>query len=786
MGAVNEPIDPLLLVAGAAVLGALSVVHPLPVATVVAAVTLTLVLTARRPRAAVLLAVVVAALVGRVAAGRAVARDEVAAVVALAVVPSADRCALEGEVVGMPLMRGVLRADVLLASVDCGAGPRAVSGLRARLFDVPLDLARGDRVEVIAQLAPSRRNRDPDLGDPRAALARRGHVLSGTALFVRTMSRTAGVFGTLDHVRAWLRGRLEQTLGPELSPIGRALVLGEEDLAPADDDAFRRSGLTHLLAVSGSHVALAVGGLVLALRSLFARVSVVARRFGAERAACALGIPLALAYEQIAGDSGSARRATAMAVVLLAVRVVRRRPDVVRALALSMLAVQLVDPLCPYDLSFALSLCATAGLLALGGPLTAWLTRAVPSLIAAALATSLSASIACTPLVTSFAGSVPVLAVVANLVAVPIGELFALPLANLVAVLGPVPLVPRLAAGALVALRGVARIAGAPSVPVLDLPPPTGMQLAVLASLAVACLLATRGRALLVMVGVSVLLLLEIRVRARGAPSSVLAVSVLDVGQGDAVLVDLPGGGAMLFDAGGEVGSAFDPGRNIVGPVLAARRRKSLDVVVLSHPHPDHFLGLTAALARARPSVFWDTGQGELEGAGPAYASLLSSLRDRGVRVLRPDRLCGVHTISGARVEVLHPCPGPTPYINANDNSFVVRLGFGTRHALLVGDAEHEAESALLARGVDLRSDFLKVGHHGSRTSTSAEFLAAVSPTFAAISCGVRNRFGHPHAASLATLAAARVQVFRTDHAGSVRFVTDGTDAHVSTAAEQW
>jgi len=780
---VVQPLDPFLVVAAAGLLGALGVVHALPVALVLVVFVLVARFGSFRLSWVVAPFVVVALVVGFARARRAVVRDEAAAAKALALVPHADRCWLSGEVVGMPLQRGVLRADVWVERIDCGGGVRE-AGLRTRLFDVPASVARGDRVEIVAQLAPSRRNRDPDLGDPRAAFARRGHALSGTALAVEIVAHGRGPPALLDRLRARLRARLERTLGPELAPLGRALVLGEEDLAPADDDAFRRSGLTHLLAVSGSHVALAVGGLVLVLTWSFARLPWLSRRIESARLAALVGVPCALAYEQIAGDSGSARRATAMAVVLLLVRVARRRPDALRALAWSILAMLAVDPLCPFDLSFALSLCATVGLLVLAEPIRAFLARGVPRWLATALATSVSASVACTPLVTSFAGSVPVLAVLANLVAVPVGELLALPLANLAAIAGGVPLVGRLAAGSLIALRGVARVAGAPSMPVLDLPPPTALELAVAFAALVAFAGLPRLRRVTVAVAVAALLLLEVRVRAVARPTAVLAVSVLDVGQGDSVLVDLPLGGAMLFDAGGEVGSAFDPGRNIVGPVLAARRRSALDVVVLSHPHPDHFLGLPAALSRVRPREFWDTGQGEAEGAGPAYAALLAGLRARKTPIRRPRELCGAHEISGALVEVLHPCPSPTPYVNANDNSFVVRIGFGGRHVLLVGDAEHEAEQALVARGVDLRAEFLKVGHHGSRTSSSPAFLAAVSPTWAAVSCGVRNRFGHPHPHALEHLLAARVRVHRTDREGTIRFVTDGVSSSLHTAVD--
>jgi competence protein ComEC len=205
---------------------------------------------------------------------------------------------------------------------------------------------------------------------------------------------------------------------------------------------------------------------------------------------------------------------------------------------------------------------------------------------------------------------------------------------------------------------------------------------------------------------------------------------------------------------------------------------------VLSHPHPDHFGGLRRGLDGLAVGALWDTGQGELEGAGPDYAALLAGFRARAVPVLRPSDLCGSHTIGGARVEVLAPCPELAVDRGPNDNSFVIRVSLGARSVLLVGDAEHAVESELVAQKREsLRADVLKVGHHGSRTSTTAEFLAAVAPEVALISCGVRNRFGHPAKQTLTTLAASPVRTFRTDQDGSVTVTTDGRFLHVEAAA---
>jgi competence protein ComEC len=182
--------------------------------------------------------------------------------------------------------------------------------------------------------------------------------------------------------------------------------------------------------------------------------------------------------------------------------------------------------------------------------------------------------------------------------------------------------------------------------------------------------------------------------------------------------------------------------------------------------------------------ALWDTGQGEAEGVGGPYAALLAAARERGVPVLRPASLCGWRELGGARVDVLAPCPGPTSDRGPNDNSFVLRITYGARAMLFVGDAEREEERDLVALGAPaLRADVLKVGHHGSRTSSSDELLAAVRPAEAVVSVGARNRFGHPAAETLSALARAGARVWRTDRDGAVVATTDGERLTVTALA---
>jgi competence protein ComEC len=267
-------------------------------------------------------------------------------------------------------------------------------------------------------------------------------------------------------------------------------------------------------------------------------------------------------------------------------------------------------------------------------------------------------------------------------------------------------------------------------------------------------------------------------------PRANLVVSMLDVGQGDATLLEFPSGEAMLVDGGGFMGSGVDTGQRVLLPVLRDRRRTRLAVVALSHPHPDHFTGLLTLAKSVVIGEFWDTGQGEALGAGPVYRELLQTLRQNGTKIRRPRELCGAPRRFGeVAVHVLAPCPAFVRDRSANDNSFVLRVNFEDRSFLLTGDAEGAQERSL--RDQALFADVLKVGHHGSRTSTSPDFVDRVRPTFATISSGLRNGFGHPHPETLRTLSEAGVRLLRLDRMGGVRFTTDGRtlDVHAFSPA---
>jgi competence protein ComEC len=701
-------------------------------------------------------------------------------------------CDLVGEVVGSPTVREGRTSAVIAVSYGSCADRPWSGGDRVLVNQLPRDVVRGDTLRVRADAALVQRFANAGAGEKLAYVARTGVAVSARARSVERIGAGSSAGSFIDRARAHVRDRIDATYHPDAAALGRALVLGETDLDREVDEAFRATGLSHLLAVSGTHLVIAVLGLCRVLRALLLRFDRLAQRVEVGRIAAAAAAPLAWAYADFAGGSGSVIRAASMVTAASLAHALARRPSPSRCFGASLLAGAALDPLAMLDISFTLSTAATLGLMTLSRPLGRVLGAETPegcglirrawAWIASAIATTLGATCACAPVVACLSPSLPVAGVLANVVAAPVGEAFALPFSLLHAVVAAAPPVEQGAAfvtsGALRGVLAVARIAHGASL-TLPATSPTRDQLALVAAGAfvLAAAPAVRTRLLTGAACAVILAALEVAAVRAGRPTGVLRVSVLDVGQGDSILVDLPDGSLMMIDGGGIPASTFDMGARVLWPVLRARRRARVDVLVVSHPHPDHFGGLGAVVEKADIGVVWDTGEAERGGhASPGMRSVLDGARARGAAVLGPSALCGApRDFGGAVVEVLAPCPEADEDLSTNDASFVIRIRYGRRAVLLTGDVEHEGEKRLLERErTRLEADVLKVAHHGSRTSSGEAFVAAVRPRHAVVSSGVRNRFGHPSPTTLATLDRHGATVRRTDLGGEWRYTTDG------------
>jgi competence protein ComEC len=626
---------------------------------------------------------------------------------------------------------------------------------------------------------------------PITVAVRRGSVRAGgEALVLGSASETRGrIFvrsasvrpgrdrDALVSFRAHLGRGLDRAFGSNAA-LARALLIADtRSLDPAVRDRYAAAGLVHMLSISGLHVAIIALAVELLCRA--ARLP--------PRAASLTTMALVALYVAVIGAPAPAVRSAVMLGVTALSRLVQRNTSPWASLAIGGGA-PLVSPRTVHDLGWQLSVLGMAGLVASGALARRWIGKERGSWrgqIAAALLASIVASLVTGPLVAWHFGPLSLVAPLANLVAAPLVAVLQ-PTLFLALAFTALPSVERFVADAaspmLWALDVVATSAARVPYASVDVSPSlvaAAMALACAIALIVACVARHAGRSLVVGVGsLAAMAWLPLApVRMRG-----VELHMIDVGQGDAVALRTPRGRWILVDAG-RAWRGGDAGRATVIPYVR-RHGGPVAAFVLSHPHADHAGGAATLLRSLRPDVFWD---GAYVGTSETYRDALVAAAASGIAWERV-RPGSRRVIDDIELEFLAPDSAWSRALaDPNEASVVVRARYGAVRFLLVGDAEREEEGWLLTRdSLALRAEVLKVGHHGSATSTTARFLRAVQPAIALVSVGAGNTYGHPSTQVLASLAAQGATVLRTDRLGSIVVRTDGRTLEIQARGERW
>ena len=572
--------------------------------------------------------------------------------------------------------------------------------------------------------------------------------------------------------RARLRGRIEsrmQDLLPETWPLASALILArKEALDPAVREAFAVAGIAHLLAISGFHV-----GVVALL------VSVVIRGIGAgPRRARAYAASVTWLYIGLIGFPDAATRAALILTFVAAARLRARPAGVLGAIASAGIILFLLDPSVLSRPGFQLSFAGVLGLVLLRPPVRRWLDvrslSVVPPVLKDAVAAGVGATLATMPFVAFHFGRVSIVGVPVTLVATP---LVSAAIPGLLSAIGmswiSPPLAQFLAGGSDVLLRSLASFAR------LCASPPwaslwvgdaalLGALVGGLGGLIALRFLAVGLRrwarwmtlAVWAIAGAGVAPLAE-----RWAGAGTVEIIFLDVGQGDALAIRSPGGRWILVDTGPR-GRTYDAGARVVLPYLRRRGVARIEALVLTHPDLDHIGGAEAVLQGLDVGYVVDPSQAT---GRDAYVSVLEAARQNAVPWLEARRDVSI-TFDGIEISILHPDGATNASYSGTDSnaqSVVLLVRYGEFEALLTGDAPVEVEEAILD-DLPLELEVLKVGHHGSNTSTSPLLLAQTSPELAVISVGARNRYGHPHAEVVNRILESGTRVLRTDLSGDI------------------
>jgi len=582
----------------------------------------------------------------------------------------------------------------------------------------------------------------------------------------------------LTRVRLRAARAIDQTFADD-APLARALLIADQREIPTEmRDRYAAAGIIHMLSISGLHVAVIAAAVELLFQ--VARLSRRASLLGA--------FGITAVYVAVIGAPPPAVRSATMLGVTIMSQLGQRPTSVWASWAIGGL-VPLLNPRIALDVGYQLSVLGMGALVAAGRLWRRYFAdrlEGVRGKIARDLLTSIVACAITAPLVAWVFGRLSLIAPVTNLVAAPVITL-AQPILFLALVAAPIESLAKFLAQAvhplLFAFDWISWSAA--SVPFAAITVGTTPVAALLAATAVGAMVIAcnvRHPSRPAITAIAAIAVMSVTPWLPTSLDSRVELDVLDVGQGDAILLRTDRGRWVVLDAG-PAWRGGDAGRSNVLPFIL-RRGGRVEAFVLSHPHTDHVGGATSVINSVHPRVYWDAA---FAGGSEAYSSSLRAAQKANVEWRRVHPGDTLH-VDGVLISFLAPDSTWTVKLkDPNLASTIALVQYGSVRFLLVGDAEREEEDWLLGHYAGrLQADVLKVAHHGSSTSSTDAFLRAVRPSIAVISVGAGNKYGHPNEDVLHALARVGAEILRTDQLGTVTIRTDGTRIEVETRGNKW
>ncbi|KAB0666779.1 DNA internalization-related competence protein ComEC/Rec2 [Oryzomonas japonica] len=682
----------------------------------------------------------------------------------------------------------VLRAEGVFKE---GGTVPACGRLMISLDGGDVTLARGDRVRCAARIALPHRLGLPGEFDYARYLAYQevsatGRVATPDGIILIRAAAEDSLLRRMDLIARRLGDFIRIAVPDrERSSVLIALLIGDQKGIPDDlNDAYTRAGVNHILSISGFHVGIIAWFMVMATLFLATRSEFLALQLDLRRTALLIALPVMLVYLFLSGAAPATSRSVIMLAAFVLALHAERETDPLNALLLAAFLLVVLIPPCLFDLSFQLSFLALWGIVIAVPPVMERLrgvTRGWQRNLVQFVVVSCAASCATMVPVLFYFDQASLNGIVSNFLIVPIlgyGAVLtgssALPFVYL---FPPAARVLLWCAAQLTALSNwlVALFA---RLPLFSFHGITRLDMACFICFMVLVTFLHRSRRTFALCALPPLVAVAAHLNTPAAADGRLHITMLSVGQGESLLIRSPNGETMLVDGGGYLhDNGRDFGRQTLGPALWKLGVRRIDRLVLTHSHPDHIGGMPFIVRTFPVREFWEPVQG---GVGDQYEQLQAILAERRVPSRRLAAGDAFVFGDGIELTVLSPPRGALPRrpsddeMGMNDESLVFRLRFRSFSMLFTGDAGFPAEERMLADKGNFASTVLKVGHHGSRYSTSEILLDKVSPSVALISAGRGNSFGLPARQTLDRLGRRGIHAWRTDRDGTIELTSDG------------
>jgi len=736
---------------------------------------------------------------------------------------NAGKLTIEGMVIESPIAypdKNVLIVQCLRVIKDKASVP--VSGNIRLVIPPDLNFQYGDFIRFYSILKKIHNFNNPGGFDYEHYLNLQGIYATGfiadsSRIVLLRQNSASGIRLKLESFRLYLKQIIYKNAASPQREIIEAMTIGNQKAIPADvRDNFNKTGTSHILSINGLHIGIIAASAFFFVFLVLKSSEYLMLRFNIIKLAAAAAFFMVLISAFIAGMEIPVQRSTLMALILLIALILGRQKDLYNTLALAALIILVVSPEALFDSSFQLSFTAVLALIYIAPRfqdfslkqleiLPLWGQSIIRYIYLSAIV-CIAVTIGTLPLIVYYSNRVSLITIIANLISVPLLGTLVLTI-SMFFILSSF-FFPAIAGYFIKLASFFVQIA----VTIIN-------KLAALSWSSFNCITPNIGeiaffylfiflliqfidtkkkkktqkefspRRLLVLKYLLIITVVffatdTIYLTCRDKFSHDLKITIIDVGQGTSTLVCFPGGKNMLIDGGGFSESSFDTGKAVVAPFLYHERISRIDTAVLSHPHPDHLLGLIYIMNNFDIRQMWRSNLPiDLE----TYPEWDKAIKLNKINVSLVSNKSPEAIFNGVRVKILWPLNYSAAEMNnfsydeVNDSSLVLKITFGKISFLIPGDISADVEKQLIQSKTDLHSDVLVVPHHGSAHSSSAEFIKAVSCRYAIVSAGKVNVFHHPHPSTLQRYKDAGINIFRTDRDGAITLTTDGNNLLINT-----